>query len=379
MKINVLILKMYSVVLLFLLVGCSPDNEKSTEKKSKRTPDLLQVLTQKINQGKYPKTNALLIAKKGEIIFEKYFNGYHQDSMQDVRSTTKSITALLTGIALDKGFIKNVNDPILNYLTQYNKNNLRNWDQSKASITIEHLLTMQTGIGCEQFFGNMGLPDCEERMFDQDDWIKYGLDQKMAFRPGEKWLYTGTAPMIMGGVISKAFGKPIDAFALDYLFKPLGISKHYRWTKNRKTGRVFTAGNLRITPRNMLKIGNLVINGGKYEGKRIISAQTLNSITSPKVTLPANYSFFKTAGNSWPGQKPAKYGYYWYTEEVKVGNKILTLKFTFGNGGNYIILIPELDNLVIVFTGSNYGKAILNKQPFDMMYKYIIPHFLRTS
>ncbi|OJJ22213.1 hypothetical protein BKI52_09245 [marine bacterium AO1-C] len=379
MKTNALILKVYLIVLSFLLTTCNTSNKKNAEKKSGKNPDLLQVLTQKIAQGKYPKTNALLISKKGKVVFEKYFNDYHEDSLQDVRSTTKSITALLTGIAIDKGFIKSVHSPMLDYLHQYNKNTLQNWDQTKDSITIEHLLTMQTGIGCEQFFGNMGLPDCEEKMFDQNDWVKYGLDQKMAFKPGTKWLYTGTAPMIMGAVVSEASNKSIDAFASDYLFKPIGISHHYKWTKNRKTGRVFTAGNLRITPRNLLKIGHLVINGGRHQGKRVISEQMINSITSQKVTLPNNYSFFKTAGNTWKGQKPAKYGYYWYTEEVKMHNKTLTLKFTFGNGGNYIVLVPELDNLVIIFTGSNYGKPILNKQPFDMMYQYIIPHFLKSN
>lgn len=270
MKINISILKSQWLVLLFLFAACSTDDNKTTEKKNNLAPDLLQALTQKINQGKYPKTNALLISQKGKVVFEKYFNGYHKDSVQDVRSTTKSITALLAGIALDKGFIKSTNDLVFNYLPQYNKNNLHNWNQSKASITLEHLLTMQTGIGCEQFFGNMGLPDCEEKMFDQNDWVKYGLDQKMAFKPGEKWLYTGTAPMIMGAVISEASDKAIDDFARDYLFNPLGINSNYRWAKNRKTGRVFTAGNLRITPRNMLKIGNLVINNGMYQGFKTI-------------------------------------------------------------------------------------------------------------
>jgi len=145
------------------------------------------------------------------------------------------------------------------------------------------------------------------------------------------------------------------------------------------TGRYFTAGLLRISPRNMLTIGNMVINKGKYNGQQIISEKMINEILSEKVKLPQNYSFFNTAGNSWTGQKPTSYGYYWYTERALINKQEITLKFTFGNGGNYILLIPELKNLVIVFTGSNYGKPILNKQPFDMLYKYVLPYFIEKQ
>lgn len=369
MKLNI-----FLIGLLFILGSCkSIKDEKASENNSLRT------LKEKINEGNYPKSNAIIISQNDSILFEEYFNGYGKDSLQDVRSSTKSITALLAGIAIDKGFIKNIKDPIFNYLPQYNETNLNNWNKLKASITIEDLLTMRTGIGCEQFFGDMGFPDCEEIMFDHNDWVKYGLDQEMAFKPGEKWLYTGTAPMIMGAIINEASGKSIDEFALEYLFKPLEITNGYRWSKNPKTGRVFTAGNLYVTPMNMVKIGNLVINDGKWKDKQIISASTINQIITPKLILPNDYSFFLTAGDVWENQQAAEYGFYWYTEKIKIGSRELLMNFTFGNGGNYIVLVPELNNLVIVFTGSNYGKPIINKQPFDMMFKYIIPHFISKT
>lgn len=338
---------------------------------------LITQLFEQIEKGKYPKTNAVLISQNDSLLFEKYFNGYGKDSLQDVRSTTKSITALLAGIAADKGYIK-MEDSVLTHLPEYTKDNIKNWDDRKSSITIQDLLTMRTGIGCEQFFGDMGFPDCEEYMFDQNDWVKYSLDQPMAFHPGEKWLYTGTAPMIMGAVISTSSNSSISAFAAKHLFNPLQIHNGYQWAKNRKTGRIFTAGNLKITPRNMLTLGHMVIHKGKLFGTQIISENMINEILDEKVELPFDYSFFKTAGNTWTGQSSARYGYYWYTEKALVNNKEITLKFTFGNGGNYIILAPELDNLVVVFTGSNYGKPILNKQPFDMLYHYILPYFSKV-
>jgi len=359
-------------LLLLLFISCN-----STEKEHVQNKNLLDQLFESLEQGDYPATNAILISQQDSLLYERYFNGYGKDSLQDVRSTTKSITALLAGIAIDRGLIKSVEESIFTYLSLYNKNNIANWDDRKLSISVEDLLTMRTGIGCEQFFGDMGFPDCEAVMFDQEDWVEYGLSQKMAYDPGEKWLYTGTAPMIMGAVISESSNARIDDFAAQYLFAPLQIIDHYRWTKNRNTGRVFTAGNLRISPRNMLTLGKMVINKGKYNGKQIISERMIERMLAEEVQLPFNYSFFDTAGNTWEGQKAASYGYYWYTERALVNERELTLKFTFGNGGNYIVLVPELDNLVIVFTGSNYGKPILNKQAFDMMYKYVLPHFLK--
>ena len=361
---------LYIFSLLILLNSCANKQQKNTAGN-----DLISKLFTRIENGDYPKTNAILISQNDSLLFEKYFNGYGKDSLQDVRSTTKSITALLAGIAFDKEILE-VNEPFLTYLPQYNKENIENWDNRKSLITVEDLLTMRTGIGCEQFFGDMGLPDCEEKMFDQKDWVKYGLDQKMAFAPKKKWLYTGTAPMIMGAVISESSNTNIAEFASKHLFTPLKITDNYQWTKNRMTGRYFTAGLLRISPRDMLTIGNMVIYKGKYNGQQIISEKMIGEILSEKVELPQNYSFFDVAGNSWEGQKSATYGYYWYTEKVKIDDREITLKFTFGNGGNYILLIPELKNLVVVFTGSNYGKPIINKQPFDMMYKYILPYFL---
>ncbi len=365
--------KTLSLISLLLLLSACNSSEK-TEKKDNQD-NLIHKLFGKIESGEYPATNAVLISQNGSLLFEKYFNGYGKDSLQDVRSTTKSITALLAGIAIDKEFLK-IDESIFTYLPQYNKENLQNWDDRKSLITVEDLLTMRTGIGCEQFFGDMGFPDCEEKMFDENDWVKYGLDQKMAFNPKEKWLYTGTAPMIMGAVISESSQTNIREFASNHLFAPLKITDNYRWSRNEITGRYFTAGNLRITPRNMLEIGHMVINKGKYNGQQVISEKMISEILDEKVELPQGYSFFKTAGNSWEDQNAASYGYYWYTEKAKIETREVTLKFTFGNGGNYILLIPELNNLAVVFTGSNYGKPILNKQPFDMLYKYVLPYFL---
>lgn len=366
-KLTNTVLSLFSILLFF----------SACKKKTSEETNPITTLFSKIENGNYPATNAILISQNDSLVFEKYFNGYGKDSLQDVRSTTKSITALLAGIAVDKGLFT-VNDPVLTHLPQYTKENIQQWDPRKSQITIQDLLTMRTGIGCEQFFGDMGFPDCEDKMFNQKDWVKYGLDQVMAYNPKEKWLYTGTAPMIMGAVISESSQTSIADFAAKHLFAPLNITDNYWWLQNRMTGRYFTSGSLRISPRNMLTIGTMVINKGKYNGQQVISEKMIDEITSEIVRLPQNYSFFDTAGNSWEGQEAATYGYYWYTEKAKIDGREITLKFTFGNGGNYIILIPELNNLVVVFTGSNYGKPILNKQPFDMLYKYILPYFLAS-
>ena len=149
---------LYILFLLILLNSCANKQQKNIAGN-----DLISKLFTRIENGDYPKTNAILISQNDSLLFEKYFNGYGKDSLQDVRSTTKSITALLAGIAFDKEILE-VNEPFLTYLPQYNKENIENWDNRKSLITVEDLLTMRTGIGCEQFFGDMGFPDCEKNV-----------------------------------------------------------------------------------------------------------------------------------------------------------------------------------------------------------------------
>ncbi|MEZ4905521.1 MAG: serine hydrolase [Spirosomataceae bacterium] len=142
---------------------------------------LLTEMTKKIIDGTYPNVHSVLIIKDGKLVFEEYFYGYTSTKLHELRSATKSIISALTGIAIDKGYIKSKNETVLNYFPEYNfKNNTK----EKKKITIEHLLTNQSGLDCDitdpKSEGN------ETVMSNSDDWIKFTLDLPMIDSAGEK-------------------------------------------------------------------------------------------------------------------------------------------------------------------------------------------------
>lgn len=326
---------------------------------------LLDSLTSAIKTSRYPRIDAVLISRRGSLVYERYAGRYSADSLHDSRSAFKSITSLLVGIAIDKGFIKSVNQPVYDFFPAYRP--FQHWDQRKAAMTLQDLLKMESGFACEEFNGTQ---DCEESMAAAPDWVKFSLDLPMAQAPGMQWAYTSANPMILGGVIAQATHMSIMEFADRYLFKPLGI-EHYRWTTD-PAGHGMTAGSFFIRPADMLKIGQLVANHGRWHGQRVVSARWIKEATAPLTPIP-NFSFVGSARIKAAQPQPTYYGYYWYREHLRTPTINREVLFASGNGGQYIMLIESL-HLVVVFTGSNYGswKA---KLPFEALAKYIIPAF----
>ncbi|GAB3768682.1 serine hydrolase domain-containing protein [Spirosoma horti] len=330
---------------------------------------LLDSLTHKIETKSYPNIHAVLISQNGVTVYQKYANGYSPDSLHDSRSSFKSIASLLTGIAIDKGFIKNTAQKVYPFFPEYAS--FQHWDSQKAQMTLDNLLSMKTGFDCEEFNGTN---DCEEAMTQSKDWVKFSLDLPLTKHPGTYWSYTSSAPMILSGVIANASKMSIVAFADKYLFKPLGINK-YRWTMD-SAQHGMTAGSFFIRPADMLKIGQLVANQGKWQGKQIVSKEWLDKSTRADTAIP-NFSFVGSSRTKRAQPQPTYYGYYWYRERLVTDSFRHEVLFASGNGGQYIMLINDL-HLVVVFTGGNYNswKA---KLPFNALTTYIIPSFATSS
>ena len=165
---------------------------------------LLAEMMQKIINGTYPNVHSVLIIKDGKLVFEEYFYEYTKDSVQEMRSATKSIVSALTGIAIDKGYIKSKYEKVLSYFPEYTLNNM---SDAKKRITIENLLTQQTGLDCdisnEKSVGN------EITMDYSDDWVKFTLDLPMIDTPGGKGMYCSGNPVTLGRIIEKATKKPL--------------------------------------------------------------------------------------------------------------------------------------------------------------------------
>jgi CubicO group peptidase (beta-lactamase class C family) len=160
-------------------------------------------------------------------------------------------------------------------------------------------------------------------------------------------------------------------FAKKYLFDPLGI-KHYRWTVD-PSGHGMTAGSFYILSSDFVKIGQLILQKGMWNGQRIVSAAWLAQSTSTPIPIPNAFSFTSFSKSAVAIPQPSYYGYYWYKEEIRTTAFRENVLFASGNGGQYLMVIERL-GLAVVFTQGNYNswKA---KKAFDLLAKFIIPAF----
>jgi CubicO group peptidase (beta-lactamase class C family) len=318
---------------------------------------LIHDLKEKIDEGIYPNIDGILVQLREDVIFEEYFNGFGRDSLHDTRSAFKSLTSLLAGIAIDNKLIR-LNDSLEQFFPALK-------GKTKGNITIRDLLQMKSGLDCEEFYG-IG-PDCETEMWDTDDWIEYCLNVDIKDEPGLNWSYNSIEPMLVGEIISRVSKMTIMDFAEKNLFAPLGIEK-YHWTITPK-GRGMTAGSFFMRPIDMLKIIQLIHHEGVWGGKQIVSQEWIEHSTNCRIDIDFSFVRFSRMKNA--KYETARYGYYWYQENMKYGDIETEILFASGNGGQYMIRLEEYNSL-IVFTGSNFGNW-RNKLPFEIILKYLIP------
>jgi len=332
---------------------------------TKKDRDLLKQMTDSIEDHHFPGIHSVLIFKGDQLIYSHYFNGFSVDSLHDSRSSFKSITSLLIGIAIDKGFIKDVNQKVYSYFPEYVFS--KTDDPRKKEMTIQNLLNMESGYDCEEFNESKV---CEDDMEKSKDWVRFSLTLPLKDKPGTVWAYTSCDPMILSGIIKKATHLSVMDFSKKYLFQPLGIT-NYRWTVD-PSGNGMTAGSFYILPSDMLKIGKLVRDQGKWKGKQVISSSWIDKSTAAPIPIP-DFSFVKSSRSKIAIPQQTYYGDYWYREQIKTPDLTEEVHFASGNGGQYIFIIKRL-NLVIVFTQGNYNSRKA-KQAFDLLARYILPKF----
>lgn len=293
---------------------------------------------------------SLLIQKNSKRVGEKYFNGSQATRAMNTKSASKSIISLLAGIAVDRGFIDSVNDRVSKYLPEYFE---AISDSAKHAITIKNLLTMQTGLETTSFH-NYGA------WVTSNDWVAYALQQPMDARPGGDMRYsTGTSHML-SVIIAKASGMTTKAFANKYLFEQMGIEVG-GWDRDPQ-GNYMGGNNLALKPGDMMKLGQMVLNGGTWQGKRIVSKEWLAD--SFKTYTRSNFN-------------PYDYGYMWWNRKVAGYDTY----FAWGYGGQYIFIIPELDSVVVMMSSlANSSQRREYKEPvFELLREHIIPGVLEKN
>lgn len=301
-------------------------------------------LTNAIIREQYKRIDGLLILKNNKLIYENYFHGYAADVPHNIYSAGKSITSILVGIAIDQGFIKDVDLPVLPLLPEYKS--FQNTDARKERITIAHLLNMSSGLNCDDWYQST-----ESKMQESDDWVRFTLDLPMVSEPGTKGSYCTGCPVTLGRIIENMSGLSIQAFAKKYLFDPLGIT-NYQW-HIMPDGKASAGGLFFLRPRDMAKIGLLMLNEGAWNGRQIVSREWVQRSGANQIKLAGPFD---------------GYGFLWWKQTF---DHNIASYFADGNGGQHIFVIPG-KNLVIVFTGGNKNTDI-GLQNFQIVNNYILP------
>jgi len=311
-----------------------------------------------IYANKYDQIHSVLIYKDGLLVFEEYMQGnkfkydgqYHygeriqweKDNLHSLMSCTKSVISAIAGIAEDKGFF-DAQESIFNYLPdhQHYKTN------GKEHISIEHLLTMSSGLEFDEWSTSHGskVNDIDKIHWDcQDDPLTCILERSLKYVPGEKFNYNSGCTIVLGEIIKNATGQDMAEFADKYLFEPLGIDS-VTWNRF-GNGVIAGGGGLKITSRDMLKIGVCFLNNGVWNEQQIIS---------PKWVELSKKSYRNNRGIKVPGSDFRKqgYSYSWWTGKLNISKKEVDFYAASGWGGQKIMVIDDL-SMVVVFTGGNY-------------------------
>jgi len=285
------------------------------------------------NEELYPNIRSLLIVRNGKLISEAYFKDLEdRERIHAVMSVTKSITSLLAGLALDKALIASLDDPLHLYLPEYFDD-----DTLKQDITIRHLLTMETGLDHDNDIHT------HEMVYCNGSSLEYELSRPMVFTPGTDWYYGDGNPQLISGIIQRVTGKTMDELAMEQLFKPLGIHEYY-WERH-SDGLSLGGMGLWLIPRDMAKIGQLMLNGGAWGNRQLISEEWVSASTIRQ----ANHR---------------DYGYYWLTS----GNNTF---WASGKGGQLIWVYPKKE-LVVVITSDSFAKGwMLSKGSYDKIFQDI--------
>jgi CubicO group peptidase (beta-lactamase class C family) len=313
-------------------------------------------IAQAIERGDAPKTTSVLVMRGDKLLYEHYFGGTSEATLQDPRSVTKSLTALTVGIAIDRHILPGVDAPAFAYLSDLAP--FASAGPLKDAITIEDLLTMSSALDCND--DDDSSPGNEANMYPRPAWARWAVDlpvrgdyQRDATGRGP-WHYCTAGVFLLGQIIQRAAKQPIDQFIAANIFAPLGIT---RWEFARSdTGEVMTGGSLRLRSRDLARLGRLVLDGGKAGTTQIVPAAFVRAATT-------------VHRDALPGQD---YGYlFWHRVYAAPCGRIEGW-FMSGNGGNAVVVFPSLDALAVI-TRTSYNTHGMHSQTVKLIETQILP------
>src|SRR5215831_17869024 len=284
----------------------------------------LEQMEQAIRDGSFKEITSVLVARNGKLAYERYFDGEGADSLRNTRSATKAITGMLIGIAVDRRLLT-TDAKVTSFFRD--KQPVANPDPRKAQITVDDFLTMSSLLECDD--ENQFSRGNEERMYLVEDWVKFTLDlpirgfpdwvSKPADSPyGRSWSYCTAGTVTLGPLLERATRQRIPDFARDNLFAPLGITR-VGW-QFQPLGTAMTGGGLNLRSRDLLKLGQLYLNGGTWNGRRVVSAEWVARSTSPHAMA----------------REDTAYGYLWWLPVFRAEGREFRAFAMYGTGGNKV-------------------------------------------
>ncbi|MCC7276666.1 MAG: beta-lactamase family protein [Alphaproteobacteria bacterium] len=310
--------------------------------------DLADRLDAGIRSGLLRHLHAVLVSRGGALVLERYCEGPDEswgrplgaiacgpDTLHDLRSVTKSVVGLLYGIALDRGLVPPPDAPLLAQFPEYPDLAA---DPRRARLTVGHALTMTLGTQWDEQRPYTDPANSEIAMENAPDRNRFVLDRPIVAEAGTRWIYSGGAVALVGALIARGCGDTLPDFARHALFGPLGIGE-FEWAAGRD-GVASAAWGLRLRARDLLRIGTLVLAGGTWEGRRVVSRAWLDAALAPAIATGDGLH----------------YGRLWFLGDAPVPAFAGARRWIagFGNGGQRLWLLPDAGVAAVIFSG-NYN------------------------
>ncbi|WP_462251268.1 serine hydrolase domain-containing protein [Ekhidna sp.] len=343
----------FGVLLLFTFLN-SPAQDSGLQNASLEevglNRDSIENLIHLINTTPNKDFRGLVVIKDNKLVIEEHFNSYMWNTIHDIRSAGKSVTALVLGVALKEGLFESLDQSVYSLFSESKNPNI---NQDYKKIKLRDLLDMASGLDADSDNGRS--PGQASNWISLTDWKEYVLNIPLKSKPGEAFVYADIHPLLIGLAIEEATGMSLKEYAQKKLFDPLGIKQVYWFTNaSNQTG---AAGNLYLTTIDFAKLGLLVTNNGKWNDQQIISEDYIQAIINSKRPLP----------EGWPADG---YGMFWYKKTQTFAGKELDYLYGSGYGGNHLVVVPD-ENIVIALTSSAYGQPYQHGRSFAITSKVL--------
>ncbi len=341
------------LVLLLLTVVAAPSGAADAALEAR--------MKQAFARGELPGLHGALVMLRGETLAEVHFPGpderwgrslgvreHGPETLHDLRSVTKSITGLLYGIALSEGLVPGLDEPVIDHFPDHA--DLAS-DPERRAILVRHVLSMQMGTEWNEDLPYTDPRNSEIAMERAPDRYRYVLDRPMVAEPGTRWTYNGGATALIGRLIAMGAGRPLDAYAREKLFAPLGIDS-FEWVGGRD-GEPSAASGLRMNLRDLARIGLMIQNGGRHKGRQIVPEDWLVQSFTPRAVHPSTL----------------RYGFFWWLSPK--GDPPVSVA-GFGNGGQRLSIGTTNGLVVAVFAG-NYNDPEAWRIPVKVLVDFALP------